>query len=141
MTNTTSNLSNQELTEQIERLVRQHVAEIQQAARQALERAFAGAMVERAPVARASRGSAPKERKQSKRRASSEVAALGERLYRAVCEHPGESMARLSAELGASARELHRPMALLKGAGRVRSVGERHATRYFPMATRAEAAA
>ena len=69
------------------------------------------------------------------------MAALGERLYRAVCEHPGESMARLSGELGASARELHRPMALLKRAGRVRSVGERHATRYFPMAKRAEGAA
>lgn len=137
MSNTTSN---QELTEQIERLVQQHVAEIQRAARQALERAFSAVPVERATsitVDRASRRSAGA----TKRRASAEVSALGERLYRAVCEHPGESMARLSGVVGASARELHRPMALLKSAGRVRSVGERHATRYFPMATRTEATA
>lgn len=34
--------------------------------------------------------------------------------------------------VGAPARTLHRPMMLLKRAGRVRSVGTRHATRYFP---------
>jgi hypothetical protein len=67
-----------------------------------------------------------------KRRRSAEVSELGERLYRAVCAHPGEGMAALAGELGASARELHRPMALLKQAGRVRSVGQRHQTRYFP---------
>jgi hypothetical protein len=61
-----------------------------------------------------------------------EVSAVAERLYRAVCAHPGESMAVLADELGAPARELHRPMALLKQAGRVRSVGQRHQTRYFP---------
>jgi hypothetical protein len=63
-----------------------------------------------------------------KRRRSAEVSELGERLY----AHPGEGMAALAGELGASARELHRPMALLKQAGRVRSVGQRQQTRYFP---------
>jgi hypothetical protein len=67
-----------------------------------------------------------------KRRRSAEVSELGERLYRAVWAHLGEGLAALAGELGASARELHRPMALLKQAGRVRSVGQRHQTRYFP---------
>jgi len=66
-------------------------------------------------------------------RAPTEIAAQGERIYQAVCAKPGETMTVLSAELGASARELQRPMALLKKAGRVRSAGARHLTRYFPM--------
>ena len=41
-------------------------------------------------------------------------------------------MVAFATELGATVRELHRPMANLKRAGQVRSVGERHRTRYFP---------
>jgi len=69
------------------------------------------------------------------------VAAVAERIYQAVCAKPGEAMTVLAAELGASARELHRPMALLKRAGRVRSAGARHLTRYFPMVDGAAASA
>jgi hypothetical protein len=58
-------------------------------------------------------------------------------VYRAVCAKPGETMAVLAPMVGASAREVHRPMTLLRRAGRVRAVGTRHTTRYFPMATAA----
>jgi hypothetical protein len=37
--------------------------------------------------------------------------------------------------VGATAQELNQPMLRLKRAGRIRSVGTRHATRYFPMAS------
>jgi hypothetical protein len=47
---------------------------------------------------------------------------------------PGETMTVIAPTVGATARELNRPMLRLKQAGRVRSVGTRHATRYFPMA-------
>jgi len=40
--------------------------------------------------------------------------------------------------VGSTARELNRPVFLLKGAGRIRSVGTKHATRYFPMAREAQ---
>ena len=70
------------------------------------------------------------------RRASAEVAALGERLYEAVCAQPGETMSVLAPELGKTPRELHRPMMVLRRAGRVRSVGQRHQTRYFPAVVR-----
>jgi hypothetical protein len=50
-----------------------------------------------------------------------------------VRAHPGETMVVLAPQLGASADDLHRPMSLLKRSGRVRSVGQRHQTRYFPM--------
>ena len=57
---------------------------------------------------------------------------MAETLYEQVCAKPGEPMLAFAAELGATPRELHRPMMTLKRAGRVRTVGERHRTRYFP---------
>jgi len=42
----------------------------------------------------------------------------------------------LAAHVGVAARELNRPAQLLKRAGRVRSVGQRQGTRYFPMAAK-----
>ena len=127
MTNT---VSNQDLGERIERLVQEHIVASRRAAQQAVERAFASAAGKparmRAPRPVRSAGS-------SKRRAPGEIAALGERLYQAVCAKPGETMTVLMADVGGSARELQRPMALLKRAARVRSVGARHLTRYFPM--------
>ena len=126
--------SHQDLAERIERLVQEHIESTRSAAKQAVERAFlgTGASPRRAP--RSSKTSDAR-----KRRASSEVAALGERLYKAVCATPGAPMTVLSKQLGASARELHRPMSQLKRSGRVRSVGERHATRYFPRTNGASA--
>ena len=121
--------NNRDLTEKIEQLVREHIEETRVAVVGAVSRAFAtsatGAL-SRAP----SKTSKP--RKESRRRGPEEVTALAERLYERVCAKPGEGMVVFAADLGASARELHRPMTNLKRAGRVRSVGERHRARYFP---------
>ena len=115
------------LGEQIENLVRDHIAACRASACDAVERAFAVADSRARPTGptRTSRI--------GRRRASAEVAALSERLYEAVRARPGEVMAVLAPVVGASPRELGRPMAVLKAAGRVRSVGQRHMTRYFPM--------
>ncbi len=86
------------------------------------------------------REKAQRPRASSERRDSTQVAGLAERLYDAVCARPGAGMTVLGAQVGASARELYLPITLLKRAGRVRSVGARHATRYFPMASEAAAA-
>ena len=69
------------------------------------------------------------------------MAALCERLYQAVCAKPGEGMVVLATDIGASPRELNRPMAQLKGAGKVRSVGQRNLTRYFPLVSEATGSA
>jgi hypothetical protein len=115
----------EELQNQIERLVREHLAEQRRAATAAVERAFAcAAPPNRAPVARSTSG---------RRRARSEMSALADRLYAAVRAKPGETIAVIAAEVGETAKALHRPMAHLKQAGRVRSAGQRHLTRYFPM--------
>jgi hypothetical protein len=60
-----------------------------------------------------------------------------ERLFQAVSARPGESKAALAAEVGLPARELDRPMSHLRSTGRVRTVGERHLTRYFPLVVEA----
>lgn len=61
--------------------------------------------------------------------------ALGERFYGVLCSRPGETMAVLAAEVGASAKELHRAVVRLKQVGRVRAVGQRAHTRYFPLSS------
>jgi len=49
-------------------------------------------------------------------------------------------MTVLAAAVGATARELHRPVTLLKRSGRIRSVGNRSGARYFPLSGEASAA-
>jgi len=133
MTNTNSY---EDLGKRIERLVAEHIAASRKAAQDALERAFAlGVGVSVAPSRRS------RSTEVGKRRASADVAALGERFYRAVCSKPGETMKVLAPEIGASARELHRPVMLLRRAGQVRAVGHRSSTRYFPLTNGAAASA
>jgi hypothetical protein len=128
--------STQELGQRIERLVLEHIAASRRAAQDAVERAFAATTAPSTPRAQRS-----KSQGDSKRRPPAEIAALGERVYQAVCSKPGETMTVLAANVGASARELHRPMSLLKRDGRVRSVGQRHRTRYFPVGSDVRASA
>lgn len=112
------------LETKIERLVREHLAGQQHAARAAVERAFSL--------------TAPAPRITSRRRVTyrrrEEVAGLAELLFEAVRSLPGETMTVIAARVGEAPRVLHRPMMHLKDAGRVRCAGERNFTRYFPMA-------
>jgi len=117
------------LSEQIEQLVQQHIETARRAAAEAVERAFASWP---SPAAPRPSGARSPRRAPSRRRGPDEIADLGERLYAAVVAEPGETMAVLAPTVGETPRELHRPMAALKRAGRVRSVGERHQTRYYP---------
>ena len=113
------------LQNQIEELVREHVAMQRSAATAAVERAFASASA-------ASNTRAPG-RAMSRRRPLTEVAGLAEQLCAAVRANPGEQMIVFAGQLGGTPRTLNRPMLLLTAAGRVRSAGQRHLTRYFSM--------
>jgi len=121
----TTNLT-EGLQRQIERLVREYLAAQQRAALAPVERAFAPA----APARAQARPARPALRR---RRRTSELAQLAELLCEAVRACPGVTMAVLAARMGEKPRALNRPMLHLKSAGRVRSAGERHLTRYFPM--------
>ncbi len=127
---TTANFEN--LSERIEQVVQDHIAASLSAAEAALGRAFAAAV--KAPTGR-SRSS--RSRRVGPRRASAEMAAVGERLYEAVCAKPGQTMTVLAGDVGVTVRELQRPMAHLKRGDRVRSVGQRSLCRYFPMVSEA----
>lgn len=130
----TAKIGNLEI--QIEELVRGHIAELRASAAAAVERAFARAVAREGKTCRAA---APAARASGKRRPPQEMTALAERLYVVVCTHPGAAMTVLASELSTSARELNRPALLLRRAGRVRTVGQRAGTRYFPMVTKAGA--
>ena len=113
------------LEAKLEQLVREHLAAQQFAATAAVERAFA--------ATRPTQRVATRRRATFTRRAPSAVAVLAEQVFDAVQACPGETMTVIAARVGEKPRALHRPMAHLKDAGRVRSAGERNFTRYFPM--------
>lgn len=129
MTTRTESLAAKIETE-VERLVREHLAACEAAAETAVRSAFRRAS---SSSSKPTRSESKRPRSPSRRRSPEEIASLGERLYEAICRHPGETMAVIAPAVGASPRELRRPSVLLRREGRVRSVGQRHATRYFPL--------
>jgi len=136
---TTKTMNHGDLAEGIEHLVREYMSTIRIAAQGAVERAVAASGGGVASSAKKRQPPAAPSSRQGPRRPSNEIGALSERFYEALCRSPGETMTVLAPIVGATARDLNRPMLVLKRAGRIRSVGTRHATRYFPMAPRSSA--
>lgn len=141
--------SSNELTRNLDQLVAEFVRSAQQMVLAAVAQGLRTEPSTTVPTSatKPRKGTKPrkctKPRKRAKsytRRTPAQVAELGERFYEVLCAHPGETMAVLAAKIGSTPRELQRPVTLLKRAGRVRSVGQRQATRYFPMVGGAEAA-
>lgn len=129
----------QQLEREIEKLVRAHLEACRRAATAAVERAFAAAMKnEPAPVQGRTKTTP---RAARPRRSPEELAALTEKLYTAVCATPGETMAVLAEQLKMRPRSLQIAATRLKRAGRVRTVGQKQHTRYFPMSEDKSAAA
>jgi len=119
-----------DLCTRIEAIVQDHIAASRLAAMQAMERAFGNETHTTLKTGRTvSRTRAP----YGKRRLKHEMAAFAEDLFQAVCVTPGTTITILAAKLGVPVKDLQRPMAILKTAGRVKSVGERNWTRYFPV--------
>lgn len=131
----------QDLAAQIEDLVHAHIDKLWRSAANAVERGFGRTTRPAKTRTTAETSKAKKRRVQSGRRDPEAVQLLAERLHAAVVETPGESMAVLATRIGASVRDLHRPMTNLKRAGRLRSVGTRSRTRYFPLVGERNAAA
>lgn len=125
-------MSSEELAQAIESLVGAYVEAGERAAARAVETAFERSRVRRGrPRTRSAERSRGRDAT-PRRRTQAELGALTERLFSAVRAAPGESMARFAEDLGVPSAALQRPMSRLRDAGRVRSVGERHLTRYFP---------
>ena len=117
----------------IERLIREHLAGERAAVAAAVERAFGATTT---PKPKPTPSAAPGRQTWGRRRPPHEIAGIAERLFEAVRANPGETMEAIAPMLGESARALNQPMINLKRAGRIRSAGQRHLTRYFPMTSR-----
>lgn len=129
-------MNTSDLAASIEQLVRTHITEIHRSTAAALERAFASTGAVTRPKQKQKQKQTAA-RAKGDRRDPAKVAELAERLHAAVCASPGETMGVLAERVGASVRELNRPMNNLRRAGRLRSAGVRNQTRYFPALNRA----
>ena len=116
------------LTQTIELLVASFIRETQEAANAAVERALQTSTVGIKPkVVRSQAG-----HQKVNRRSPTEIEQQSDDLLSLICKHPGESMSFFADKLGLTVRELNRPMVKLKSSGKIRSVGERNQTHYFP---------
>ena len=130
-------------SKRIELLVREHVEACRELAQAAIERALGAPPALSSTKAMASVRATlpPRPGTTGRRRTQAEMETLCEQVYAAVLGKPGATMMMLAPELGLPTTALQRPMATLKEQGRVRSVGARALTRYYPMVIEEKAAA
>jgi len=124
-----------DLSKQIEDLVRQHVDALRAAAAAAVVRAFAAMPPPLSERASAQTRPVRPRKKAAPRRGPEELVALGERFYAALCQRPGETMTTLAPQVGVAPRVLQVAVGRLRRDGRVRVIGKKQQTRYYPMAT------
>jgi hypothetical protein len=124
-----------DLSKQIEDLVRQHVDALRATAAAAVARAFATVSPALRAQATAQTKPVRTRKKAAPRRAPEELVSLGERFYTVLCRQPGETMTTLAPQVGVAPQELQVAVARLRREGRVRAVGKKQQTRYYPMAT------
>jgi len=128
----------EQLAMAIESLVTAYMDEVRASARHAVERCLTRGSVARPPSkVREPRRAASKSA--AKRRTQAELDELCEELCQQVHAQPGASIVALAAKMKMPVSSLQRPMAKLRSEVRVRSVGARHLTRYFPAVVRAAA--
>src|SRR3954447_13151685 len=99
-----------DLSIQIEQLILDHIAAFRVTAHDAMERAFAAALLPKQAVAAKPKKAAPASAgTRAPRRGRRELEELSEKLYETVCAHPGEAMAVFARVLGVAVNELQRP--------------------------------
>lgn len=123
-----------ELAVAIESLIGSYMDGVRVAAQQAVERAVRGTVAEGQPRRQKQGGTDPATR--MSRRAAPTLAEMCNTLSEVVRANPGASMVTIAEKMGAKSVDLQWPMAKLKSAGRVRSVGQRSMTRYYPAVLR-----
>lgn len=125
----------EQLANAIESLVASYVDDVRRTVQEAVMRSF----LKPGPAPRSARGRHVRDAdagRLAKRRTAEELGELCEKLYGLVCARPGEAMTVFAEQIGLPLISLHLPMSKLKAEGRVRSVGERNLTRYFPVVGR-----
>jgi len=128
--------STMELADAIEALITSYVNSVRDCAQQAVERAIAKSAAPTRRSSPAARRPTTPSRPTTARRTPTELQEVCDALCEHVRAQPGASMAELAEQMGAGRRSLQSPMEKLRAAGRVRSVGQRHMTRYYPSVVR-----
>lgn len=142
---TLEQLIENEMTIAVERLTRL----FQQAVVSSLEKQFAAALkgtrvpslppqqqptpTSGPPPARPHKSQRKTASKAARRRDRREIDQLTDRFLEVVRSDPGQPMTVLAPKLGVSATDLQVPVARLKATKRVKTVGQRNLTRYFPV--------
>jgi hypothetical protein len=114
-------MKNPTLSQQIQAVIAEYILKSQQEALASMLTKLKVKAVQREPVAR------------RQRRARADIAATESNLANVVKEHPGESATFFAQKLGVESKILSVPLAKLRKAGHIRSVGSRWATRYYPV--------
>lgn len=65
------------------------------------------------------------------KRTPDQLERLGDEIVEYIRDNPGQNMQEIAAHFGSSPKELSLPVKRLKSAGRIRTEGQRRATRYF----------
>jgi len=121
------------IEERVEQLVRDVMNELRSTAMAALSNALSsqGKLSPEAP--KPSKGTRKRKGVTAPKRSEAQLEEIADKLYRAIEDDPGDTMLSYQGKLGMSQKELAVPLRRLKDAGRVRKVGERSDTTYFPM--------
>lgn len=126
----------QSIEESVEQRVREHIALLEKAAVEAVRRgvrqALGATSTEISSKPRRKSRAASKTAAKRARRSPSELVALEEQLYAAICARPGEGMVTYAVAVQSTSEKLNHPMRALRSAGRIRSVGRKGRARYFP---------
>jgi len=122
----------------IERFVLELSDIVRSAALQSVTEAFGGSAIsgpESRRGARSSKSTAARAgaaRGRGQKRPPQELAALVDRLFEAVKANPGLRMEQIAESLGSSTQELALPAKKLLSEKKIKTKGERRATKYFP---------
>ncbi len=120
------------LEERIEQLVREHMAASRAAAIAAVTRAFTDQAVPAPTQASQPRQTKRKGKPATQRRTAAEIDELADKFCSEVLKEPGATMLVLAPRVGATADQLSVAVKRLRQAERIRTVGHRHQTRYYP---------
>ena len=128
-----------EISPDLDQAISRAVQEIMKTSHAALSKALSEAFgCPRQDLSTRKAGSASNKHKSRPRRTAADIAALSIRLEKAINDTPGQVMVDLATELESTPRDLQIPAAHLKSANRVKSVGQRGFTRYFPLTAPSE---
>lgn len=122
----------QKLEQEIEVAVHEYLRRSEEVARVAMARAFGKVAIH--PGAKPTASGRSKRAAPAVVRTRAELEALESKFYAAVVAHPGETMQVLAQKVGATPAELSQPATKLRRQNRIRNVGKRQLTRYFPTA-------